>query len=176
MTDWPEMVRLHGPLVWRTVYRLVGREADAADCFQEAFVAALEVSRKGPVDNWPGLLTHLATARAIDLLRRRVAREAAQRPLEADVGGLGARPDATAAERELRDGLRTALAAIDPRQAEAFCLACLDDVPYRDVADRLGVTVSHVGVLIHRARDALKRHLKQHDPSRTTTRTEETRT
>ncbi len=39
MDDWSEIVRLHGPMVWATACRLVGDHADAADCFQEAFVA-----------------------------------------------------------------------------------------------------------------------------------------
>jgi hypothetical protein len=38
MTDWSQVVQEHGPLVWRTAYRLLGNEADAADCFQRAFV------------------------------------------------------------------------------------------------------------------------------------------
>jgi len=33
---------MHGPLVWQTAWRLLGHEADAADCFQETFVSAME--------------------------------------------------------------------------------------------------------------------------------------
>ena len=42
MTDWEHVVRTHGPLVWQTAWRLLGQEADAADCFQETFVSAME--------------------------------------------------------------------------------------------------------------------------------------
>jgi aminoglycoside 6'-N-acetyltransferase I len=71
MTDWDTIVPEHAPLVWRTAYRLLGNEADAADCFQEAFLAACRKATSGPVLNWAGLLRTIATARALDRLRRR---------------------------------------------------------------------------------------------------------
>ena len=37
----------HGGVVWQTVYRIVGRDADAADCFQETFIAAMRVAGRG---------------------------------------------------------------------------------------------------------------------------------
>lgn len=71
-TDWTAIVHEHGATVWRLARRILGDEADAGDCFQETFVAALSASRAAPVVNWPGLLRRLCTARAIDLLRRRI--------------------------------------------------------------------------------------------------------
>jgi outer membrane lipoprotein-sorting protein len=53
MTDWSEVVRRHGPIVWKTAYRLLNHEADAADCFQNTFVSAWELSRAEAVRNEP---------------------------------------------------------------------------------------------------------------------------
>ena len=74
MTDWRNIVSRHGPAVWRTAYRLLGAHADAADCFQEAFLAALQMSRRQRVRSWPALLQTLTTRRALDELRRRIRR------------------------------------------------------------------------------------------------------
>ena len=52
MTDWKRIVEEHGGLVWATAFRLVGNGEDAADCFQEAFLEAVKVSRKEPVGDW----------------------------------------------------------------------------------------------------------------------------
>ena len=71
MTDWSHIVRQHGPMVWRTVRRLLRHEADAADCFQRAFVSALELSRSDVILNWAAFLKRVATARAIECLRQR---------------------------------------------------------------------------------------------------------
>ena len=70
MPDWPRIVELHGPIVWKTAYRLLNHEADVHDCFQETFVSALNLSREQSVENWPGLLKRLATTRALDRLRQ----------------------------------------------------------------------------------------------------------
>src|SRR5438128_5345494 len=71
MTNWLQIVQEHGPLVWRTAYRLLNHGADAADCFQRTFVSALEVALVERVRHWPALLRRLATARALDQLRQR---------------------------------------------------------------------------------------------------------
>ena len=72
MTDWQRIVGRHSGLVWRTAHRLLNSLEEAADCFQETFLAALELSRREDVRNWPGLLTRLCTCRAMDRLRSRL--------------------------------------------------------------------------------------------------------
>ena len=42
MIDWEGIVREHRPAVWRTAHRLLGNRADADECFQETFAAAVE--------------------------------------------------------------------------------------------------------------------------------------
>ena len=69
--DWQLIIKKYASVVWQTAYRLLGNDADAADCFQETFVSALEVSQRQRVRNFSALLARLATARAIDQLRRR---------------------------------------------------------------------------------------------------------
>lgn len=49
MTDWSQIVAEHGTLVWRTARRLLTQEADAADCCQRTFLAAVELARREAV-------------------------------------------------------------------------------------------------------------------------------
>jgi RNA polymerase sigma-70 factor (ECF subfamily) len=167
MTDWPAIVSAFGPLVWRTAYRLLGNDADAGDCFQRAFLSAVEAEASGPVRNWPGLLTRLTTARALEQLRQRRRSALRLAPLgdTPPADETAADPLDTAAAGELVDRLRDALATIDPTQAEVFCLVCLDDLSYREAADQLGVTPNHAGVLLNRARAALRERLWAFDPA-----------
>ena len=158
MTDWEHVVRAHGPLVWQTAWRLLGHEADAADCFQETFVSALEAAHAEQVLNWPAFLVKLATARSIDRLRRR-ARERKRWETCPEFDNVISR-QASAAElaeqRELAHRLRQALALLPDQQAQVFCLAALESLPHADIASQLGITANHVGVLLHRARAALR--------------------
>ncbi|MBC8876929.1 MAG: sigma-70 family RNA polymerase sigma factor [Planctomycetes bacterium] len=167
MTDWSQVVREHGPIVWRTAYRILDNEADAADCFQNTFVSAFSLSLKDTITNWPGLLKRLATARALDCLRRRY-RESRRFGTLAEVNGAvqaGVEPSHEAEAAELAELLREALADLDARQAEVFCLYSLEGFDYRQIADRLDVTVNHVGVLLSRARRQLRESLRTYAPS-----------
>ncbi|MHC4406084.1 MAG: RNA polymerase sigma factor [Planctomycetota bacterium] len=166
MTDWSHVVTRHGPIVWQTAWRLLGHEADAADCFQNVFVSALEVSRREPVRNWPGLLKRLATARALERLRGR-HRESSRLERLPDRPGADAKaaaPEEAAQTAELAENLRRAVAELDPRQGQVFCLACLEGLSYRQIAEQLELSLSHVGVLLNRARASLRERLEAFAP------------
>ena len=155
-TDWTAIVHDYGPLVWKTAYRLLFNEADVADCFQETFVSALEFSRRQRVVNWMGLLQRLATARALDQLRRRVAeRRRRGGELGDDLPSRDANPASEAEAAELSDRLRWALAELPAQQAQAFCLRQLNGLEYGEMAEEMGVTVDAAGALLHRARARL---------------------
>src|SRR5947209_7153892 len=106
MPDWQEILSRDGPAVWRTAYRLLGNRADADECFQEAFLAALEVSRREGVTHWHALLQRLAAARAVDRLRERCRRRAREQAIDWDaVRGRVPPPSQHAEEAELSERL-----------------------------------------------------------------------
>lgn len=156
--EWPAIVRDHGPIVWKTAYRLLGRDADAADCFQETFLSAMEVAGRQNVENWPGLLQRLATARALDQLRRRM-REAQRRASDVtweQMEASGRGPAEVAQDNELGDRLRAALCELAPQQGAVFCLRCLSELSYGEIASELEISIDAVGVTLHRARARLQ--------------------
>ena len=167
MTDWPQIVQQYGAIVWKTAHRLLSNEADAEDCFQNAFVSALELSSTKTVRNWPGLLKRLATARALERLRQRYRQSSRQAKLSESlvIDEKATGPDRAAESKELAEHLRRALSGLDPRQAQVFCLACLEELSYREIAEQLNVTVNHVGVLLSRARSSLQKRLRFHAPT-----------
>jgi RNA polymerase sigma-70 factor, ECF subfamily len=159
MTDWELVVGHHAAAVHRTVYRLVGNHADAWDCIQDTFLEAVKIDRREPVRNWSALLRHLATARALDLLRRRSRR---RRP-EADTASVPSRepsPSGQAEARELADRLRAAVVRLPRRQAQVFCLSCFEQMNCEEIAARLGISSTAVRMLLHRARRRLQRLLE----------------
>jgi RNA polymerase sigma-70 factor, ECF subfamily len=158
VTDWKRIVELHGGLVWATAYRLLGNSDDAADCYQDTFLEAVKVSRKEPVGDWSALLRHLATVRAIDLLRARCRRRDRTNALADSHAAVSreADPAQQAEATELAERLRRALPRLSTDQATVFCLSCLENLSYQGISDRLGITVNSVGVLLHRARHRLR--------------------
>jgi RNA polymerase sigma-70 factor, ECF subfamily len=153
-------------LVWRTLWRLLADRADVEECFQETFLAALRLSEREAVESWPAVLCSIATARAMDRLRRRY-RAAGRRPVEpggeaqarellAAAASTEASPEQRAVAAELSDRLRDALALLPERQAEIFYLHALCGWSHREVGARMQMTESAVGVAVHRARQRLR--------------------
>lgn len=161
MADWQTIVDQNRSMVWHSVYRILGHADDAADCFQETFINALELSRKEPVKNYSALLRRIALSRALDRLRRR----ARQKTVSADQEIWNLLPDDSfepprqLQQNELAQQLRLALAQLSPDQAQAFCLRFLDDLSYHQIARVMGIRTGAVGVLLHRARAQLQQLL-----------------
>lgn len=158
--DWQGIVKKHGPLIWQTAFRLLGNHADAADCFQEAFVSALEFSRRQRVRNFPALLARLATARAIDRLRQRLHQPLPNTEDTDWVAIQSANPGPVqqAQQHELAAKLRKALAHLPPQEAQVFCLRFLNNMSYRQIAKELDIKTNTAGVLLHRARVKLREY------------------
>ena len=161
MTDWEAIIKQHGRAVWQIARRLLGNERDAADCFQETFVSALEVSRRVRVRNWAGLLKMLAMRRALDGLR---AREGQENRCEAvadwsNVACGNPGPAEKAQALELGERLRSALGQLPPRQAEVLCLRYFHQMGDREIARQIGIKQDSVRVVLHRAREGLRQLL-----------------
>jgi RNA polymerase sigma-70 factor (ECF subfamily) len=168
--DWEGVVAREGPAVWRTVRRLVGNDADAEDVFQDTFVAAVELARREPVRQVRALLLRLAHARAIDKLRVRYRRSSREELADDDddddhvsvfdlAPSRDPLPDERAEASELSQRLREALAQLPEKQAEVFCLFCLEGWTYQEIRDHTGASIDLVGVTVHRARAKLRKLL-----------------
>ncbi|MBN1505889.1 MAG: sigma-70 family RNA polymerase sigma factor [Sedimentisphaerales bacterium] len=155
--DWQSIVRDHGPAVWRTAYRLLANHSDAADCFQETFLAAFEIAGREPVRNVAGLLVRLATTRAIDRLRQRTRQE------QRRTGANDCRPPTVdedpldrAHTNDLASQLREQIHLLPPQEARVFCLRYLEAMSYRQIARELNVAINVVGVSLYRAKAKLR--------------------
>ena len=160
MEEWDGIMSREGPAVWRTVYRLLGNSADADECFQDTFLGALRLSQRQTLRDVRAVLQRLATARSMDVLRRRYRQRKREEPADwATRPAEGATPEQCAEAAELSERLRTALAELPTKQAEAFCLFSLEGWSYQQIAGHLDSSVDAVGVLLFRARTKLRRRL-----------------
>lgn len=150
--NFNEIVALHGRAVYRTVWRIVGHEADAEDVVQEVFFEAFRLPADRRIENWPAFLKRLATCRAIDSLRKR-------KP-QASIDGLALlapadEPWAAAARLELAERLRQAIAELSDREASVFCLGYFEGLSNLQIAEALEIRAGAVAVALHKARSKL---------------------
>ncbi|HEX4794923.1 MAG TPA: sigma-70 family RNA polymerase sigma factor [Humisphaera sp.] len=165
-----DVVREHGQSVWKLIVRLVGNDdQDAADCFQQAFVElAARHRRLKDIREAGPLLKRIAAARAVDSIRRRIRERGRSSELSATLVAARSEsePCARADAAELLDDLRSALGELPEPQSAAFVLTQIEELSRGQAARALGVTVNHLGVLLHRACATLRRRLEPHRPVR----------
>lgn len=157
--DWEGILREHGPTVWRTLWRLLGHRADVEECFQEVFLGALQLHRRKPIAHLGAILQTLATARAVDRLRRRYVRRSQPNGDIAWVDqalATAPSPSQLLEAKELSARLRIALARLPEKQAEIFCLHALSGWSYQEIGEAMEMSSNAVGVTIHRTRLRLR--------------------
>ncbi|HEX5951058.1 MAG TPA: sigma-70 family RNA polymerase sigma factor [Actinomycetota bacterium] len=154
------LVERHERRVYNLALRMTGREEDARDATQEAFLSALRKLKtfrgEAAFTTW----MHRVTVNACyDLLRRR-QRAPLLRERDEDAGPRPepASPD-HADEVDLSIDVRAALLQV-PLDFRAVLILCdVQDQSYEDAAEALGVPVGTVKSRLHRGRVALARAL-----------------
>lgn len=156
----------HARRLYRTARGMGFSATDAEDLTQDVFVTFLETldrfEGRSRVGTWLfGILHHKAQER-----RRAHAREdptdAGDEVFDADFNADGSwRTPPVPADRlvgaaQTAVALRECLAALPDQQREVFQLRQVEELSAAEVAQMVGCTINHVGVLLHRARVRLR--------------------
>jgi RNA polymerase sigma-70 factor (ECF subfamily) len=152
-----ELVRRHERRVFAVAVRMLGREEDALDATQDAFLTVyrkLEQFRgESAFSTW---LHRIAVNACYDLLRKRARQPMLHLATDDDrefEPGPPVDDHAGAVAGEL-DAER-ALAQVSPDFRAVLVLADVQDLSYEEVADILGVPIGTVRSRLHRGRIAL---------------------
>ncbi|HVK10750.1 MAG TPA: sigma-70 family RNA polymerase sigma factor [Gemmataceae bacterium] len=148
------------------VRRLLGDLADARghDVVQEAF---LKLCRQARADVEPRLGPWLFTVcrrHVVDILRKENRMTALTDTVDPPTPRTG--PAEVAETTDLSRAVLARLAGFPPSQQEAVRLKFLQQFSYREIAEVMGLSESHVGVLIHTALKKLRQAFA--DPLHTT--------
>jgi len=162
---FPELFQQHRAQVLALCRRLLGSADSAEDATQDVFVRARQGHSRfdgsRPFANW---VLSIASHHCVDLLRRRATESrlfGSEDVERAAVAVDGPSPLRALMAEELREGLRGALATLPARYRVPLVLAVYRDLSYQEIATTLGVTRSHVAVLICRAKQLLRLHLSR---------------
>lgn len=153
-----ELVGRHQRVAWSVAHRYTGRQEDAADLVQDAFLAVLEGARRyHPQGHFRAWLLRILIHRAISHQRRRaptLIEDAAALPDPAN--------SATDFERaEQRSRIRDGLDQLPDRQRMALILRFYEELSYREIARAMNTTEKTVERLLHRGRERLRRALRR---------------
>ena len=154
MTALPPFQNLlddHAADVMAVLRGAVGR-ADAEDCFQETFLAALRAYPRLDDDrNLRGWLLTIAHRKAIDQHRANGRKPLPVATAE-ELGGATAEP-------ELDDGLWALVGALPPKQRAAVALRYACDLPHAEIAAALGCSPDAARRSLHEGIKRLRKEL-----------------
>src|SRR5690606_17220484 len=163
-SNFEQLYRSHYRRVHGLCRHLLGRAGSAEDAAQEVFMRAYRsFGRYDPTQPFAGWIMKIAGNYCIDVVRR-AAKEARLfgdedvECIETDAGDTPALEALVASERA--DELKAAIAQLPDKQRLPLVLAYYEDASYDDIAAALGITRNHVGVLILRAKQSLRRELQ----------------
>jgi RNA polymerase sigma-70 factor (ECF subfamily) len=154
------LVRRHERRVYNLAYRMLGREEDARDATQDAFVTALRKlsSFRGDAafTTW---MHRVAVNACYDILRKRKREPALDLSESAEVvAPRGDHAESTAVSVDVR----RALLAVPLQFRAPLVMHDVQDLAYEDIAAILEVPVGTVKSRIHRGRVALARAMGEH--------------
>jgi RNA polymerase sigma-70 factor, ECF subfamily len=152
------LIQRHERRVYNLALRMMGREEDARDAVQDAFLTAMRRLSTFRGDAQFTTWMHRVTVNACyDLLRKRRRAPLLDAPREEGM------PEREPVAPDLSDSVdlsldvRRALLEVPPDYRAAMILHDVQDLPYEEVAAILGVPIGTVRSRIHRGRVALAR-------------------
>jgi len=147
----------HAPRIYALAYRIAGREAEAEDITQDAFLHALNALptlRRG--DAFGAWVARIATNLAWTVLRGRMRLPQAEltdavAETHPDTTRWGS-PEAMGLAAEDQQAVRLTLDRLAPTHRAALAMREIGGLSYADIAASLGTTSGSVEVLLFRAR------------------------
>jgi RNA polymerase sigma-70 factor, ECF subfamily len=149
----------HVVRVYRHIYYMVGRPAEAEDLTAQAFLQAWEAIERYQIRGAPFVSWLLRIAHNLAVSHLRSKREGSELPETlVDVSRHG-NPEEEAQRQAESERVREAILRLRDEQQRVIMLRFVDDLEYREVAEIVGKSVAAVRVIQHRALNALRKQM-----------------
>jgi len=156
-----DVLRDDGPALVRLLWRMLGREQDVLDAYQDTFCRLIARSREAGAPPARGYVYRTAMNIALDMRRRRSVRHDHVADAASRLTSLAESQSSNeSTDPTLLESLRRAVDALPPRLREVIVLRDLAGMPYRDVARILGLSNGTARVYRREAIVALSALLK----------------
>ena len=159
MTDFRNIWMPLAERFYRAAYYMLESQQDAEDAVQELYLRIWKshanlTDLKSPAAYGMSLLKNIC----IDRIRRREIRKA--EPLEAGVPQADAPPEKRLAARDILKKVMEEIDRLPQTQARVMKMMVIEDLDYKEISERTGLSQVHVRVLISTARKTLKQKLR----------------
>lgn len=143
------------------VRRLLGDHHRGRDVVQDAFLRLCQQDRAAVEPHLAPWLFAVCRRRVVDILRK----ENRMTTLSAEPPAAAHGPFDAIESKDAARAILARLARLPANQQEAVRLKFLQQFSYREIADVMGLSESHVGVLLHTALTTLRRAFADPQPT-----------
>ena len=163
------LVERHRAAVYHVIHRIVHHDEIARDLVQETFMKAFSsLASYRSEYRFSTWLYKIAANSSIDHLRKkRIQALSLDRPIDTGDGTMeievpdnSFNPELALVRKQQRFSIEEAIDSLPPKYREVIVYRHKDDKSYEEIADLLGIPVGTVKARIFRARELLKRKLK----------------
>jgi RNA polymerase sigma-70 factor (ECF subfamily) len=163
--SWDDVVREHGPRVYRLAFRLTGNRYDAEDLTHEVFLRVFRSLSDYVPGTFEGWLYRITVNLFLDGMRRRSRVRFEPLPDDTErIAGASATPESDFEHLNLDADVRAALLSLPPDFRAAVVLCDIEGLPYEEIAAVLGIKLGTVRSRIHRGRAQLRAALAHRAP------------
>tara|TARA_R110002096_G_scaffold16106_29_gene55197 strand:+ start:14120 stop:14707 length:588 start_codon:yes stop_codon:yes gene_type:complete len=169
MVAFEQLVDMHQHAVVGTVAKMLGNPSDAEDVAQQVFVriwkSAARYTPQAKFTTWMYTITRNLVFNEVRRRQRKPSVSLDEREEEHHLSSSvdeGMRPDEETLQKELEAAVDAAIQELPEKQRLAVILRRYEDMPYEDIGEVLGLSLSAVKSLIFRARGQLKENLQKY--------------
>ena len=154
------LFREHVDAVYNVAYRVVWNRSDAEDVVQAAFIKAFtrldQLEDSGRLRPW---LLQISYREALSVLRRR--RDVPTDPMDfPETARSTDSPEDAAVAADVAGLIGQALRSLDDNERLAVVLRDVEELPMREVAEVLEISLSAAKMRVHRGRQSLRQLLE----------------
>jgi RNA polymerase sigma-70 factor (ECF subfamily) len=161
--DFDEVVRQHGPALWRVVASYAPAGAERDDLAQEVLLAVWQALPRFRGDSSPrSFVLRIAHNRCLSHAWRRAKRRRQDGGEPIDVVDPRPGADEQVAIQQRAERFLRHVRTLPLGQREVLVLA-LEGLPHAEIAAVVGITTANVAVRLGRAREALRRSLEREE-------------
>jgi RNA polymerase sigma factor (sigma-70 family) len=157
--DVGEVLSLYAGRLIRHAHRILHDREEARDVVQDTLLRFWQQDPRQLAGRLPQWLFTVCRNRALDVRRRRARLLPLDPDAHAEPTSLAPLPCRVFQGREALRAVLEVFATLPASQQRVLALRLDDGLSYREIARTTGLTVSHVGVLVHEGLKTLRRRL-----------------
>ncbi|MBX3005862.1 MAG: RNA polymerase sigma factor [Anaerolineales bacterium] len=161
--DFETLVDAYGGELFGYLWRLLGDEAEAEDCLQDAYLRAYKAYERTAPDNLRAWLYKIATNTARTRLQRNGRHAARQTELHEEHASGEAHVETQVLQRISAAAVRAAVGGLPPQQQAALLLRKYQGLEYAEVAVALGCSEQAARAHVYQALKKLRAQFSEED-------------